>query len=316
MSGSLTLREIARALGGEVQGRQVLAPGPGHSRADRSLSVRLSHQSTSGWIVHTFSGHDFKEARDFVAEKLALGPDTWKRRRHPSLDNVQDRAPVRPEGNRDNTTVSKDDNIDRISRARAIWDAAGHASGSLVEVYLAGRGLSLDLLDNVHEVIRFHRACAWRDEEADRTVHVPCMVSALRSIQGDEVTGIHRTRLGPDGTKLGRRMLGIARAAAIKLDADADVTMGLAIGEGIESCLAARAFGLRPVWALGSASAIASFPVTAGIEALTILAENDAASASAVEACAARWAAAGAEVSIIRSTRGNDLNDALKPEVA
>ena len=38
---SFDLRGIARALGGEVAGAQVLAPGPGHGPRDRSLSVRL-----------------------------------------------------------------------------------------------------------------------------------------------------------------------------------------------------------------------------------------------------------------------------------
>ena len=33
------LRELARLLGGDVSGSQVLAPGPGHSRSDRSMSV-------------------------------------------------------------------------------------------------------------------------------------------------------------------------------------------------------------------------------------------------------------------------------------
>jgi hypothetical protein len=31
---------VARALGGDV-GRNVLAPGPGHSRAERSLSIKI-----------------------------------------------------------------------------------------------------------------------------------------------------------------------------------------------------------------------------------------------------------------------------------
>src|SRR5260221_11944123 len=39
---ALDLRAIARALGGEVSGRRVLAPGPQHSPKDRSLCVSLA----------------------------------------------------------------------------------------------------------------------------------------------------------------------------------------------------------------------------------------------------------------------------------
>ena len=37
-----SLAHLARQLGGDVVGQQVLCPGPKHSRKDRSLSVRLS----------------------------------------------------------------------------------------------------------------------------------------------------------------------------------------------------------------------------------------------------------------------------------
>jgi hypothetical protein len=37
---TLELVKTARALGGEVSGRQVLAPGPSHSPQDRSLALR------------------------------------------------------------------------------------------------------------------------------------------------------------------------------------------------------------------------------------------------------------------------------------
>ena len=36
------LRAIAWALGGEIVGGQIVAPGPGHSAKDRSMSVRIS----------------------------------------------------------------------------------------------------------------------------------------------------------------------------------------------------------------------------------------------------------------------------------
>ncbi len=64
-------------------------------------------------------------------------------------------------------------------------------------------------------------------------------------------------------------------------------------GEGVESSMAARQFGLKPTWALGSAGAIAALPVIGGVECLTLLAEHDDASARAVETCATRWHTAG-----------------------
>ena len=47
----MDIRNIARGLGGEVAGRQVLAPGPGHSRKDRSLSVRLDERAPDGFLI-------------------------------------------------------------------------------------------------------------------------------------------------------------------------------------------------------------------------------------------------------------------------
>ena len=55
-------------------------------------------------------------------------------------------------------------------------------------------------------------------------------------------------------------MLGPVRGAAIKLDGDAEVAEGLHIGEGLETCMAARALGFKPVWAVGSAGGIQTFP--------------------------------------------------------
>jgi hypothetical protein len=66
------LRGLARALDGEVAGGQVLAPGPGHSLEDRSLSVRLSPDARDGFIVHSFSGDDPIACRDHVRARLGL----------------------------------------------------------------------------------------------------------------------------------------------------------------------------------------------------------------------------------------------------
>lgn len=66
------LQAFARALGGVVSGAHVLAPGPGHSAADRSLSIKLDPGAPDGFVVHSFSGDDPIVCKDYVREKLGL----------------------------------------------------------------------------------------------------------------------------------------------------------------------------------------------------------------------------------------------------
>jgi len=296
----LDLRTIARALGGEVSGRQVLAPGPGHSPGDRSLSIRLSHQSPTGFIVFSHSHDDFQSSKDYVAAKLGMGLDAWR---------TKGQGAPRPVVFTPREPRPEPDHAARVARATAIWNEAVPAHGTVVDRYMAGRGL--ELLPG-SDVLRFHPRCPWRDEDQDRTIFVPAMIAAMRAIDGDAITGVQRTWIGPDGTKVGRRMMGIAAGAAVKLDADAEVTHGLHVGEGVETCLAARQLGFRPAWALGSAGAIAAFLVLPGIEALTLLAEHDVANRRAVDKCASRWHEAGREVIVIEPVTGSDLNDAMR----
>ncbi len=286
----LDLRSIARRLGGEVSGRQVLAPGPNHSARDRSLSVRLSWQAPDGYIVFSHAGDDFAACRDHVRAKLGLSHVMPTRRD----------APVAP---------APSDHAARIARAAALWADGLDPHGTVVERYLASRGLELP---QGADALRYHPRCSWRDQDRAETIRVPAMVAGMRAIEGDAITAVHRTRLTDAGVKLGRRMLGIAAGAAIKLDRDTEVTHGLAVGEGIETVLAAQQLGFRPVWALASAGAVASFPVLPGVEALTLLAENDPASDRAIRQCAERWHAAGREVVIVTPNFGSDLNDAIQ----
>jgi hypothetical protein len=69
---SLDLRRIASALGGDIKGDQVVAPGPGHSPADRSLSVKLDGSAPDGFVVHSFASDDPITCRDHVRIKCGL----------------------------------------------------------------------------------------------------------------------------------------------------------------------------------------------------------------------------------------------------
>ncbi len=73
----ITLRELAAALGGEITGGQVLAPGPGHSPADRSLAVRPG-DGDDGFILHSHAGDDPIACKDYV--RARLGRPAWQPR--------------------------------------------------------------------------------------------------------------------------------------------------------------------------------------------------------------------------------------------
>jgi AAA domain len=73
-----SLHQIARMLGGEVAAGQVVAPGPGHRPADRSLSVKLN-AAGDDVVVHSFAGDDPIACKDFVRDKLGLA--AWQPRK-------------------------------------------------------------------------------------------------------------------------------------------------------------------------------------------------------------------------------------------
>jgi hypothetical protein len=206
----------------------------------------------------------------------------------------------------------KADEIVRRNAVLGIWNRAVDPRGTPVERYLNGRGL--DLPDEAaFEAIRFHPRCI-----DDR----PGMICLVRNIVTNEPQGIHRTALTLDGHavqrqgKTYRKSLGSLADGAIKLDPDEAVEMGLCIGEGVETCLAGRQRGFRPVWAALSTRGIANFPILPGIEGLTIFGEADEANARDVEACASRWRGLGCEVIVSDPLLGSDLNDVMRRRAA
>jgi CHC2 zinc finger/Toprim domain len=201
---------------------------------------------------------------------------------------------------------------DNTEFALRIWDEAGDPHVSRVQRYFERR--RLDLSDDIAgRVVKFHASCPWRNPDGT-SERRPCMITAFRSIADDSLRAIQRTALTDDGQKIGRLSLGLMGGAAIKIDADEDVEQGLTIGEGFETCLAGRQLGFRPVWALGSAGAIANFPVLSGIDALTIHAETDdsGANARAIRKCGNRWASADREVIVATPLIGGDMNEAVQ----
>lgn len=84
------LQTLARALGGEVNNGQVLAPGPGHSAKDRSLSIKLDSSVPAGFIVNSFSPADDPiKCKDYVRERLGLPAFKTNGHRRASPEDVE-----------------------------------------------------------------------------------------------------------------------------------------------------------------------------------------------------------------------------------
>jgi hypothetical protein len=306
----MNLTHVARLLSGQVTGRNSIAiPTPGHSRHDRGTTITFDAAAPGGFLVHSFNGGDPIEIKDMV--RAALGLEAWQpgdernRRIHPDRIKAWERA-VDAEAEDERRT---EDDLIRIRRAQEIWDEAGDPRGTPAQQYLREHR-KLDLGDDLAgKVLRFHPRCPWRDENTGRTLFLPAMIVAFRSMDDDTLTAIHRIALNPDGTKVGRRMLGVVHRAAVKLD---PAVAELAVAEGVETAMAARQLGIGvPVWALGSVGAISFFPVIDRVKRLHVLAEAGDASEQAIHICGRRWKEAGRRVFIRKPHGFSDFNDQL-----
>lgn len=150
------------------------------------------------------------------------------------------------------------------------------------------------------------------------------MVALFTDCLTGEPKAIHRTAIAAaGGEKLGRKALGPIKGCVIRLWPDDVVNAGLVVGEGIETTLAAATcvphLGtlLAPAWAAGNEGLISRFPVLAGVEALTLLVDNDRSGSGqrAALKCSSRWTAAGREVTrLVPRQVGSDFNNLIETQ--
>jgi putative DNA primase/helicase len=262
-------RSLAAALNGEVVGPdRVLAPGPGHSPQDRSLSIRLDPAAPDGFLAHSFSGDDWRECRDHVRAAIGL------RRSFETLRRTLSRA--------QRMRVTSVTASTTIASAIALWGRARNAHGTVVEKYLTGRKLALPDGDAVIRCVADIGPCGEQNA---------IMLALMRSVVTNQPVAVHRTFITERATKTHRKFLGPSRGTAVKLAPASDT---LVIAEGLETALAASGAGMSSVWAVGSSGGIGALPVLPGITTLVILAENDSgASHKAVSLCRRAWSRAG-----------------------
>jgi putative DNA primase/helicase len=237
-------------------------------KKDTALAVKID-QDGATWVCHR-CGNPGAANEDFDKPLRGTHPAAAllaKVAKGPAGKLVEHYAPAATDPERHET----------LSRwGRTLWENSQPIEpGSIASRYLIGRGCALPPADG-H--LRWHPALS----DLVSSYTGPCLVGLVTRIEDGEPLNLHRTWLKADGTgkapiDIPRRMLKghTSHDAVIRLWPDDEVTMGLVIGEGIETCLAAARAGLTPVWSTISAGNMAGFPVLPGIEGLTILVDHD-----------------------------------------
>lgn len=236
----------------------------------------------------------FLDGRSFNDAIATLAGDVTRRQAAPQRDPVK----------RD----VEDDERRMLNLAAEILRAASPLNADAI-AYFGRRGIDIDQVPE-HGGLRFHRNCPWQSGTK------PCIIGHFTTSTSNEPRGIWRRPITGEKPKT----LGPMAGCVIRLWPDEAVEQGLVVGEGVETTLAAatriqhRGTLLQPAWAACSAGNLERFPVLSGIEALTILVDNDSSGAGqkAAAVCAASWSAAGREV--IRLTpkiSGQDFNDVV-----
>jgi putative DNA primase/helicase len=294
---TVDLHRIVHERGGDLYsgGRAATIPGPGHSKGDRSLSLRLSEDGTRV-IYHSFAGD--LQHRDVMAY---LGIEPGEVREATPADRAKERA--RREHERrileaQNRTFCK-----------SVWEGTEEIEGTPAEAYLYSRNLIAEGLPD----LRYHPA-APRTKDQDREdapkPHA-AMVALVREASGAP-TGLHVTFVTADGRKAfgdrSRLMFGNVAGAAVHLGSP--VGGVLAVGEGIETCGAYANLKGVTTWPTLSTSGLRNFVVPSRVRKLVIASDGDKGGAEAAQALAQR-ACRFCDVEIDPAPDGQDWADVL-----
>jgi hypothetical protein len=281
--------EIAKALKGYRSGQGYVARCPAHD--DRNPSLSVCDAPDGKVLVHCHGPCD-QERVIATLRARGLWPEKGSRLHfRPAFRASANPQPVEP-------------NSKPHRSALAIWEAALSAEGTLVQTYLASRGLVLTPQPNLrfHPGLKHPLGGFW-----------PAMVALVTRGRDDAPLAIHRTFLARDGAGKApldpqKMMLGPCRGGALRLAPAREVLM---VGEGIETCLAAMQASGYPAWAALSTSGLKTLDLPHGLFEIIVLADGDDSGEAAAQDCARRWQREGRRVRIARPPRGKDFNDLL-----
>ncbi len=256
---------LAKILCGDVIGNRILAPGPGHSRRDRSLSIHIDPAAPDGFIVHSFAGDDWRECRDYVRQHV--GYSRWQ--------PTRSSKPSSP-----NPSLRVSNGGDTSAKAKYLWGKSKSIEGSPAETYLrVCRGVQ----GPIPATLRYL---------PPTKKHPPAMIAAFTMaveiepgvlcVQSDAVRAVQMISLTFNGlAKAGipepKKIIGRGASGVPIILAPPNDLLGLAITEGIEDALSIHAATGLGAWAAGGGPRMPALAesVPDYIDYVTIFADDD-----------------------------------------
>jgi putative DNA primase/helicase len=290
---------IARALRGGRSGRGFVVRCVCHDDRVPSLSIRDGDGGRL--LVKCWAGCD---PRDVLAEL---------RRRGLLAERMEERT----------WGTEQPDSLHHASRRDAalrIWRKAQSAAGSIVEAYLASRGIALrNLHVDARANLRYHPRCPRpRAKDGSLRPSLPAMFALVEHVELGPVA-VHATYLHADGRGKAdlpkdeqRACFGPVGGGAVRFGTPRP-DQWLCIGEGIESVASvAESCGLS-AWAALSANGIRALVLPPDARMVLICADHDVSGTGQRAAYEAgeRFLAEGRQVKITLPPRGSDFNDVL-----
>lgn len=268
----MSLRTIVEKVGGELYdgGRRANIPAPGHSLADRSVSLLLEDGRV---VVHTFGGGDWREVLDDLRERRLIDAHNAPTSISGAAQRAADQGP--PSDPR------------RVEAARRFWDAGRGIVGTLSERHCRLRHIRRGLPGP-----QALRHCTETPVSAYvETKHRrPALLAAISDREGT-LTGVEITYLAASGRRaqdlrLPRKCVGLVPpSSAVRLD---EAAGEMCVGEGLFTTLSASERFSLPAWALMSIRNLKTWVPPQVVRSVLIAADRGAPGVAAAEVLAAR----------------------------
>jgi putative DNA primase/helicase len=295
----MSLKTIVQVLGGDLYDRGYRAniPAPGHSPADRSVSLMLRDGRI---IVHTFGDGDWRAVLDHLREHGLVDAQNVPT----SVSRGRARAAI---------GVVNTTNLERLDAARRFWEGGRALAGTLSERHCRLRHIERALPGP--DVARHNGetpVSAYGDDRLRRPALLVGVTDGAGAFTAVEVTYLAANGRRALDLRLSRKTVGpVPPGTAARIDAAAPEML---VAEGFFTTLSASECFSLPGWALMSTRNLRSWSAPQGVRSVLIAADRGKDGEASAEILRLRLVRQGVrcQVALPPEPHG-DWNEAARP---